>query len=315
MADVQRELFAATLSKRAYQKRQAKLLRMRLLKGAITACFFAVILLLMAMLHLSRVVIREVAVEGNQYYSQEQLSLALSVKAGDGMYQFDREKVAQELLLACPYLDRADVKQAMSGTLTLHVSERTARWAIYYPADVTQDGTDVYVILDDALRALEYRTDAAQNCLVVCQGQALPKIGQTLINAADEADRAFVQWQKEQGDAAEDLPHPHYAEAAADLAQLLDNVAACYEDMTVADAPAMLDLSDAYDVKLILRDGTVFLLGSARSLRQDILRGHHALQIYRGEQGGLTEDQVLILDLRDQSQVLVTKKSRNDEKK
>ena len=99
------------------------------------------------------------------------------------------------------------------------------------------------------------------------------------------------------------------------MAQLLDSITACYDDMTAADAPVMLDLSDVYDVRLILRDGTVFLLGSARSLRADILRGHHALQIYRGEQGIIPADQVLILDLRDQSQVLVSKKSLNDEKK
>lgn len=329
MEENQKELLAATMSRRANQKRLARHRHLQHLRGALAACFFGVVLLFMATVHIGRVPIQTITVTGNLQYSDDELKALLPFDVGDAMYRFDGKRVGQTLLDACPYLKKAEIQRSLSGELTVCVEERVACWALWYDTSDVTDGIDgigidginetsqvaEFVLLDESLYALAYCEDVASManiCTVYCEGQAKPAVGETLSAAAARGDRIFAAWKKEHKKEAASVLAPQYGEAAANLADFLKAIASCFADMTASDAPATLDLRDRYDVQVICRDGTTFLLGSARNVETDMTRGLTALASYRKEQFLISQNQVTVVDLRDASQVFIGKKQSGE---
>ncbi|MBQ7338584.1 MAG: FtsQ-type POTRA domain-containing protein [Clostridia bacterium] len=301
MHDTAREIAAATLSKKAYDRRMRRLQRIRLIRAVVLICFFLSVLLLMASIQVNRIKIESVVFDGNLHYSDDALKEALTLQVGDKMYRFDTQTVADALLAACPYLQTAQIQTSLSGTLRVHVSERTALWALQY---TDAQGQAAYVLLDGELFALEYTKSAAESCVVVVGGIALPAVGETLTEAAKRAEREYAAWLEAQ-EAEDTHTVPSYLAAADKLGSMLYTLRDSYEDMAAADAPTLLSLTQDFDKTMTLRDGTIYLLGGAEQLSRQIAYAKAAVEKYRREGATPSINSPLEVDLRDLSRVFV----------
>ena len=300
MCDQTRMIADATLSKRAYGARMRRRRRMRALIAGASACFFVALLLLMAGVLIGRVPIREITVQGNAYYTEELLRKAVPVKRGDAIYRVDPDSVTKAMLHACPYLKTVELRATASGTLRVDVEERCARWALRYPE---ANGADRYVLLDEELIALEYAREAYVGCVVICEGLALPRIGESLTEAAAREDRALAA--AGAGHAHPDADDPVYGKVADKLAAYLDVLLALYPDAQAGDAPIVLDLSQAYDQTLLLRGDCLYLLGNGLHLEEQILSARAAAFRYKNRQTTYRSKNKLIVDARSLSRVFV----------
>ncbi len=291
---------AATLSRRAHERRERRLRRMRRIGAGVTVCFFGCILLLMASLQLHRIPIKQIELEGNVHCSAQTLLEMLPVKVGDEIYRADVDAARAALLQACPYLREVQLERSLSGTIRIVIEERVARWALQHTA---ADGTVGYVLLDETLYALEYVNDANMTCIVIAEGLVLPQPGETLQKAAERAEEEYEAFLEEQQ--IEDAPLPTYVAEVTSLASYLAPVLESYSELDTQDAPACLDLREPYDKVLVLRDGSRYLLGGAAQLKEQIAYARAVATTYRQERGGVLATGALTVDVRDLSRVYV----------
>jgi hypothetical protein len=273
---------------------------MRALAACASVCFFLVLLLLMAGVVIGRVSIKEITVQGNEYYTEEMLLSAASVKRGDPIYRVDREAVAQALLQSCPYVKTVELRVNVPGTLSVEVTERSVRWAL---ACREENGEDRYVLLDEQLVALEYARQPYAGCVVICDGLALPEIGESLAEAAAREDRAAAAQAKMQK--GENVVCYEYGKAADKLETYLAVLLTLYPDMRADDAPIVLDLSQTYDQTLLMRDGCLYLLGNGLHLEERISSARDAALRYKNRTSTDKSKNKLLVDAKSLSHVFV----------
>ncbi len=310
MADTAKDIAEKTLSRQASEKRLERHRRLTLLRVGVLVCFFLALLLFLACLQIGRIPVRKITFEGNVHYDSAQLQTALGVRVGDPLYGFDTEMIADALLSACPYLKSAEISVSLSGEVCVHVDERVALWGLLCEGE-TAPSDGKYLLLDEQMLALEYTDSADHVCTVSYGGLALPGVGQTLDAVAKRAQKEYEAWLDEQKDEPNEKP-PAYALRAEYLTDKLVSLASCYDDMTASDAPASLDLTDEYECVLTLRDGTVCLLGAAENIPELLSRAFLALSKYRAQQGQMTEDTTLTVDVSDPLRVLITQNRRQE---
>ena len=302
MSDVTQEVAQATLSKRAYERRRQRLAVQQLLRGGAIACFFLCVMLFVAMIHLNRLPVREIVWEGNAHYSSEQLQELLPYQSGDPLHQIDVQVLRESLLSQCPYLADVQVEMSLRGVVKVTLRERHAMWALRYN---TTGGTVGYALLDEELRALEYTGQDGGLCVVICPGVMVPRIGETLDQAAERGAQAYVDRMLEAGNKKSEIVVPPYQENAETLRERLFCIASGLVNEASGCAPVAVDFSAAYDYTLTLQDGSVLLLGNAQMLEQQIAYAMDAMEKYRREQGAYAVSTALMVDVQDISRVFV----------
>ena len=302
MSEVTHELAQATLSKGACERRRRKQATIQLLRGGAIACFFLCIMLLMAMLHLNRLPVREIVFEGNVHYSENALLQIFPQKVGDALHLVNRESIRETMLAECAYLSDVSVEVSLRGVVKVTVREREALWALRYNAD---EDTVGYALLDAELRALEYVQGSMSACVVICPGIALPRVGETLAQAAVRHENAYIENMISQGMDEDDIQAPPYRQAEQELAERLLTLSRAFSEAQTLDAPAAIDFSAAYDYTLTLQNGSMLLLGNALQLETQIAYAAQAMANYRSSQGFLSTGQALMVDVRDLSRVFV----------
>ena len=162
-----------------------------------------------------------------------------------------------------------------------------------------------YALLDAELRALEYVQGSTSACVVICPGIALPRVGETLAQAAVRHESSYIENMVSQGMDKGDVQVPPYRQAEQQLAERLLTLSRAFSETQTLDVPAAIDFSAAYDYTLTLQDGSVLLLGNALQMETQIAYAAQAMQNYRSTQGLLSAGRALMVDVRDLSRVFV----------
>ena len=302
MSDATRQLAQTTLSVNACEKRRRKQATQQLVRGGAIACFFLCIMLLVAMLHLNRLPIREIVFVGNEHYSSAELQQIFPQNIGEPLHLVNQEAVREQMLSACAYLSGIDVQTSLRGVITITVRERIPLWALRYDIDANKVG---YVILDEDLRALEYTENSSTACVVICPGIVLPRVGETLPEAAARREQAYIDEKLAEGVKKKDIQPPPYISSVQRLQERLACIARSMDEIRQISAAAAVDFSAAYDYTLAFQDGSLLRLGNADKLETQISYAISAMQNYRMEQGEAFSNVPLMVDVRDISRVFV----------
>lgn len=128
------------------------------------------------------------AVEGSVPYSEEQISNACAVQAGQNLLFADLEQAEASLETALPYIQKAEISRRLPDTLVISVEPATERYALYV------ESTSTYLILSGRFKILRESGTAPQGIPVIESAEPKSKeVGSRLSFAEDgqEKDGAF----------------------------------------------------------------------------------------------------------------------------
>jgi hypothetical protein len=117
---------------REKQKRQAKrrtvkhiskglFKRLIIMAGVIVAVILSMIIFFR---------VENIVVEGNSYYSREEVLSACGVDPGDNLLTLSRGEISGNIMAPLSYVDRVKVSRQLPNTLILHITEGKPRYAI-----------------------------------------------------------------------------------------------------------------------------------------------------------------------------------------
>jgi cell division septal protein FtsQ len=128
--DEKNDLYELCFSRKAVHRRRRRRVKLRRLRFAVVLCFFAVVLCVGVGQLLAVQTVKSIVFTGQQHYSDAILADKLSVQVGDAMYGVDTEGVTEKLLSSCPYLATVEIERSLRGVLTVHMTQRDARYAL-----------------------------------------------------------------------------------------------------------------------------------------------------------------------------------------
>ncbi len=91
--------------------------------------------------------IETVAVTGDEIYNNEQIIQASGLQTGDSMFLFDKDSVEASIETVLPYVEIAEIKRSVTGTLTINITAAAASLSI--------DTGDGYILLNSSGKVLE----------------------------------------------------------------------------------------------------------------------------------------------------------------
>lgn len=91
--------------------------------------------------------IETVAVTGDEIYNNEQIIQASGLQTGDNMFLFDKDSVEASIETVLPYVEIAEIKRSVTGTLTINITAAAASLSI--------DTGDGYILLNSSGKVLE----------------------------------------------------------------------------------------------------------------------------------------------------------------
>ena len=74
--------------------------------------------------------IDNVAVTGDEIYNNEDVIAASQINIGDNMFMTSKKKTASGIECTLPYVESAEIKRNLSGTITIKITAATAKLAI-----------------------------------------------------------------------------------------------------------------------------------------------------------------------------------------
>ena len=92
-------------------------------------------------------VVRNISVEGNVTYAEEEIIEASGVKKGLNLYSFRASSTDSNVTFKCPYVEKVEVKRSPPGTVLLSVTEDTPLFCAEIFGKLT--------VLSDGLRVLD----------------------------------------------------------------------------------------------------------------------------------------------------------------
>ncbi len=134
------EIRRAKNIERNRKRRRNRIIRYALAIAAVVAA--AVILSLTVFFK-----IETVAVAGDEIYNNEQIITASGLQTGDNMFLFDKDSVEANIETALPYVENAEIKRSVTGTLTINITAAAASLSI--------DTGDGYILLNSSGKVLE----------------------------------------------------------------------------------------------------------------------------------------------------------------
>jgi hypothetical protein len=141
--------------------------------------------------------------------------------------------------------------------------------------------------------------------VVICPGIVLPRVGETLPEAAARREQAYIDEKLAEGVKKKDIQPPPYISSVQRLQERLACIAHSMDEIRQISAAAAVDFSAAYDYTLAFQDGSLLRLGNADKLETQISYAISAMQNYRMEQGEAFSNVPLMVDVRDISRVFV----------
>ena len=124
--------------------------------------------------------IDRVAVEGNVRYTQEEVTAASGIRAGDNLIALSKGRIASRILLELPYVASVSIRRAFPDTVMLTVTEHTAAAAL-------SDGASWWYISAQG-KVLE-RSDTPGILRVAGLTLSEPAAGEKAAVAAEEQDK------------------------------------------------------------------------------------------------------------------------------
>ena len=91
--------------------------------------------------------IDNVAVTGDEIYNNEDVIAASQINIGDNMFMTSKKKTASGIECTLPYVESAEIKRNLSGTITIKITAATAKLAI--------DNGDSFTLVSDKGKVLE----------------------------------------------------------------------------------------------------------------------------------------------------------------
>ena len=253
----------------------------RWLRRAMVLCFSLALACILTVPILSSLTVKSIAIEGEGYYTEEELLSQLGVSVGDELLKYSEQTLAGTLR-SLPYILQAEVTRSLGGHITVTVKERVAVFALL-------DGEGTAILLDDTLYALEIcSADRTDVCGV--------KITLPPIEVKDEVQDTLV-WQEQILSVGDTVQGSSKALSQwKTLSHLLDTV--------TPPAPVqLLDLRDPMKVSMTLQDGTRIDLGECQEPNKQIERAFLALEAYRKANPEISADAPLWVDAADFSRI------------
>lgn len=120
-----------------------------LLRALIASAVFAAVALAVR-LALLLVPITEVTVEGDSFYSKEEICAAAGIEEGGALFGFGVEDADERLLTACPWLSEAEIDRGIDGKMKIRVKERAATFYVRVSGNFYVLGREDYLVLYEA---------------------------------------------------------------------------------------------------------------------------------------------------------------------
>ncbi|MBR2621856.1 MAG: FtsQ-type POTRA domain-containing protein [Clostridia bacterium] len=226
-------------------------------------CALGAICLAAAVPLLSLLKVKQISISGQVYYDVQTILEGAGVGVGDELLSCSPGEIRTSLLQKYPYLSTVSVDRTVFGVINISITERTPVWALV----LSEDGV---ALLDASMRVLEIRPKSELDetvCEIECE----------LFLQSDNTEQDNAQPQEIRVGQTYDGNAVAIAKLSA-LAQAMQT--------TVFAHPATrIDMSDPYDVKMILKDGTVLMLHECLKPAEQLKEAQFAMQAYYAQSG------------------------------
>jgi hypothetical protein len=232
---------------------------------------------------LSCLTIKQITLDGHAHYDAQMLIDSTGLSEGNELLSFSCDAVQSKLLQAYPYLAQVNVQRSLAGRISITVTERTPRWALYI-------AEDSFALLDEQMRVLELtdHNGAASLCTIKFE----------LFSKADEnvdAEKGEIDGDEER------VLEPGKIYKGNRLAiTKLSALSAAWQTLGYQEQPALIDISNPYAVMVQFFDGTTLALHECADAERQLRAALSALDAYRLQSG---YDGPLWVDVDDFSRV------------
>ncbi len=232
--------------------------------------------------------VSEVTAEDGELYTADVLLDHLDVEVGDTMVGFDTFAAERRLKEALPLLDKVQVKKYPNGKVSVKTSEVTD---LYY----TRHNVNYYIIdaADQRVICSMSTADEARRVGAVYIGfpeNARIRVGETVsfINLPYAPESQPQEWTTYEAET--DEPEVEYAYVYDFLERLMDSA--------LADRVRGMELSDRYDIYIILTGGIKIRIGSMSELERKF-RNADRMLADKEAAGEISEEMPILVDVSD----------------
>ena len=120
-------------------------------KLAVIIAVAVLVLILVIRLFLLVIPVSGFEIEGETFYQTEELINAANVRLGTPIYGINKSEVKENILSACPHIEKVEIKQNLLGVLCFVVEEKTPGWYVQV--------YDVFYALDYDLKVIHETYD------------------------------------------------------------------------------------------------------------------------------------------------------------
>ena len=231
-------------------------------------CAVGAICLAAAVPLLSMVKVKQIDVSGYAHYDAKTIADGTGVAVGDELLSCSPGAIQAALLQGYPYLATVSVDRALSGKISIVVTERTPHWVLSLSEDQV-------ALLDDTMWVLEICPDSAL-------GDALCVVEFELFPPTEESE----------GEEQEDEPPKEVTvgqtyDGNKPAIAKLNAIAEAMRGVALFDGVEHIDMSDPYAVNVTLSDGTVLLLHEALKPEEQLRAAQSAMEAYRAQSGDI----------------------------
>ena len=235
-------------------------------------CAVGAICLAAAVPLLSMVKVKQIDVSGYAHYDAKTLADGTGVAVGDELLSCSPGAIQAALLQGYPYLASVSVDRALSGKISIVVTERTPLWALAVSEDQV-------ALLDDTMWVLEI-------CPKNTMSDALCLVEFELFPPTEESEGEEQENEQEDEPPKEVTVGQTYDGNKPAIAKL-NAIAEAMRGVALFDGVEHIDMSDPYAVTVTLSDGTVLLLHEALKPEEQLRAAKSAMEAYRAQSGDI----------------------------
>jgi hypothetical protein len=217
---------------------------------------------------LSRLTIKQITLGGHAHYDAQMLIDSTGLSEGNELLSFSCDEVQSKLLQTYPYLAEVNVQRSLAGRISITVTERTPRWALYV-------AEDSFALLDEQMRVLELTDHNGAASLCTIKFELFSKAYENVDTNKDEID----------GDEARVLEPGKIYKGNRLAITRLSALSAAWQAVDCQEQLTLIDMSNPYAVAISFADGTVFALHECAEAERQLRAALGALEAYRVQSG------------------------------
>jgi len=171
-----------------------------------------------------------ITVTGDEIYNNEDIIAASQIEIGDNMFLTNKKKTAENIENLLPYIEKADIKRNVSGTLTIKITAAVPKMAL--------DNGESFTLISDKGKVLEDGlVNVGDGIIILDSSTVVSAVPGDFLEFKDQTDLDIIK-------------------------ELMENL-----DSNGITGISSIDVSNHSNVKLVYRERITVLLGQSSTIK------------------------------------------------